>query len=131
MVDIENELYTALHNAMPTGVTMSSLYVRTPSSFPHVQFWETDDSINVRGIDSLRQDNYADKTFELNVYSNKTDTKKAECKSLVAIADSVLMDKGLVRIYCRPTPNIEDMTIYRITARYQCTVDNNKQIYRR
>lgn len=131
MIEIENELYTAIKNAVPTSVSMSSTYERTPSSFPHIQFWEQSDSINERAIDSGRIENFADKTFEVNIYSNKKAERKAECKKLMDTVDEVLTDKGLVRTFCRPTPNLEDMTVYRITARYNCTVSANKEIFRR
>lgn len=131
MIDIENELFTSLKKAVPNTVSMSSIYERTPSSFPHIQFWENSDSINERWIDSGRIENYADKTFEVNIYSNKNAERKAECKKLMAIVDDVLTGKGLVRTFCRPTPNLEDMTVFRITARYSCSVSADKVIYRR
>ena len=57
--------------------------------------------------------------------------KKQECKKLMKTADTILSALNLTRVFCRPTPNLEDSTIYRITARYRAVVDKKNNIYRR
>ena len=68
---------------------------------------------------------------EINAYSNKASGKKEECKSIIKKADEVLSGYNLTRTFCRPTPNLEDSTVYRMTARYKAIVDTEHNIYRR
>ena len=49
----------------------------------------------------------------------------------MASADEALLALGLIRIYLKPTPNLEDPTVYRMTARYTGVADKDKNIYRR
>ena len=65
------------------------------------------------------------------MYSNKTSGKKEECKKLMKTIDGTLSGLNLVRTFCQPTPNLEDATVYRITARYRAIVDKDLMIYRR
>ena len=62
------------------------------------------------------------------VYVNIT---AEEAKQIIKTADSVLGGKGLVRVFCQPTPNLEDATVFRMTARYRAIVDENLNFYRR
>ena len=69
--------------------------------------------------------------FELNVYSNKTKGKKAECKAIAALVDSELARLGFTRTMLNPIPNMDDATIYRMLGRYTAKVSKENVIYRR
>lgn len=131
MIDIENMLFTAVKNALPETVTCGTMYQQTKSEFPYVSLYVLDSTVYEPFIDSARIENAVDITVEVNVYSNKTDGKKEECKSLMKTVDDTLLGLHLTRIFCQPTPNLEDATVYRMTARYRAVVDRNQNIYRR
>lgn len=131
MIDIENFLFTEVKSNMPKTVACGSIYSKLQSEFPFVTLAVIDNSVYERFIDSARIENAADITVEVNVYSNKTAGKKEECKKIMREIDSVLSALNLTRTMCQPTPNLEDATIYRMTARYRAVVDKNLNIYRR
>lgn len=131
MIDIENFLFTAVKSNMPKTVECGATYSKQQSRFPFVTLEVIDNSIYERFIDSARIENAADITVEVNVYSNKTAGKKEECKKLMWEINSTLSALNLTRTMCQPTPNLEDATIYRMTARYRAVVDKNLNIYRR
>lgn len=131
MIDIENMLFTKVKNGLPKTVKTSTTYSRVQSEFPLVTLVVMDNSVYEPFIDSGRIENAASIMVEVNAYSNKTSGKKEECKKLIKSVDDTLSGLNLVRIFCQPTPNLEDATIYRITARYRAIVDKNLMIYRR
>ena len=131
MIDIENMLFTKMKNALPKTVKTGAMYTNSQSEFPFVTLIVMDNSIYDRFIDSGRIENAVEIMVEVNVYSNKTSGKKEECKKLMKTVDETLSELNLVRTFCQPTPNLEDATIYRMTARYRAIVDKNLMIYRR
>jgi hypothetical protein len=68
--------------------------------------------------------------FEINIYSNKADGRKTECKSIAKVIDDVMFRMNFKRMALTPIPNMEDATIYRIVARYRAMTDG-KYFYRR
>lgn len=68
--------------------------------------------------------------FEINIYSNKADGRKTECKAIAKVIDDVMFRMNFKRMALTPIPNMEDATIYRIVARYRAMTDG-KYFYRR
>jgi hypothetical protein len=134
MIDIENEIYTAVRNAVlaafPSG-SVSGDYEPSPSAFPHLTVECTDNSVYERLETSLEMENASLMEITINGYSNKQNGKKTECKNLMETADTVMKSYGFRRLALRPTPNLADASIYRMTATYTAVVSKDKIIYRR
>jgi hypothetical protein len=133
MIDIENEIFDEVSKRVRErfpNVFMTGEYVKSPSSFPCTSLVEMD---NATFDVSMATDgeNHAVVMFELNVYSNKTKGKKAECKAIVAFIDEILMGFNFSRIMLQPISNPNDATIYRMLGRYRAVVSKNKTIFRR
>lgn len=131
MIDIENMLFTEMKKNLPKTVETGTMYASVQSKFPLATLMVMDNSVYEPFIDSARIENAVEIMVEVNVYSNKTSGKKEECKKLMKNIDGTLSGLNLVRISCQPTPNLEDASVYRITARYRAIVDKNLMIYRR
>lgn len=132
MNDCENEVYTRVATALRAefpGIDLASEYIRSPSVFPHVSIVMADNSIIAE-----RQDTGSGETdlvmFEVNIYSNKANTKKSECKAIAKVIDSLLYAMNFRRLSLNPVPNMENATIYRLVARYRVATDG-KFFYRR
>lgn len=131
MIDCENEVYTAIAKGLRekyTDINIAGEYVKAPSSFPHVSITQSDNAVvaeNMTGATEMAQ-----VMFEINVYSNKTGCKKTECKSIMKVIDDILFRKNFKRIALTPVANLEDATIYRLTARYRAMTDG-QYFYRR
>lgn len=131
MIDCENEVYTrvatVLREKFP-GIDIAGDYVKAPSSFPHVSITQSDNAvISGRMTGSAEM---AQVMFEVNVYSNKAEGKKTECKKIIKEINDVLYSMNFRRTAMTPVPNMEDATIYRITARFRVATDG-KHFYRR
>ena len=133
MIDMENEIFNEVSKKVREkypNIFMTGEYVKSPSSFPCVSLIEVDNSTFRNSLTSEGRENHAVVMYELNVYSNKTKGKKAECKKIVALIDETLMELNFTRIMLEPIPN-EDATIYRMLGRYRAIISKNNTIYRR
>lgn len=131
MIDCENEVYTriarVLRDKFP-GINIAGEYVNAPSSFPHVSITQSDNSVVSEQMTGSAE--MAQVMFEINIYSNKADGRKTECKSIAKVIDDVMFKMNFKRMALTPIPNMEDATIYRIVARYRAMTDG-KYFYRR
>ena len=131
MIDCENEVYTriarVLRDKFP-GIKIAGEYVNAPSSFPHVSITQSDNSVVSEQMTGSAE--MAQVMFEINIYSNKANGRKTECKSIAKVIDDVMFKMNFKRIALTPIPNMEDATIYRIVARYRVMTDG-KYFYRR
>lgn len=145
MIDCESEVYTrvatVLREEFP-GINVTGEYVPSPSAFPHVSITMSDNVV-VRSLQtSGDRESITEMVFEVNIYSNKTDGRKTECKAVLKKIDEVMFSMNMFRIAMTPmpvnmyrmstatVPTLEDTAIYRIVSRYRCTTDGTR-FYRR
>lgn len=127
MKDIENEVVTAIMSSVGDRADVTSIYVNKPSSFPHISITMSDNYMS--HLDNSDMEKYSTCMFEINVYAND-EVAKLTAKGLMQTIDGVMYRMNMTRVSCVPTPNLEDATIYRITARYECETDGIRT-YRR
>lgn len=133
MIDIENDVFSEVKQKAVKvfpKLSMKGEEIRVPSEFPCASLEEIDNYSYDKTVDSASNENHAEITFELSVYSNKTSGKKSECKKIFAFIDNLMLDMGFSRIMKKPQP-IEDSSVYRLIGRYRGVVDKDKNIYRR
>ena len=133
MIDVESQIYTpiaeALRAAFP-GINVSGDYTLAPSSFPHVSIVEQDNYLSLAHADSGDTEKVATLMYQVDVYSNKGIGRKTEARSIMKIIDDLMYKKNFSRLSLNPVPNMEDTTIYRLTARYRAETDGTT-LYRR
>lgn len=112
-------------------IFMTGEYVKSPSSFPCVSLVEVDNATFRNSQTSDSKENHVAVMYELNVYSNKTKGKKAECKEIVSFVDELMANLNFTRLMLQPVPNQNDATVYRILGRYRAVISKNNTIYRR
>lgn len=135
MIDIEFELFSLIANvlrsAFDNDIFVTGEYVSQPSKFPAVFFVEMENSVYKAGRDSGQIENFADVMYQVDVYSNLNRGKKAQARTIMAMIDVLMNVNGFTRTFMNPVQNMNDPTIYRITARYQAVVGKDKIIYNR
>ena len=138
MIDMEDEIFGEVSERIYTKfseqhpeIFVTSEYVKSPPSFPCVSLVEVDNSVLRNTQNTGSNENHVTVLYELNVYSNKTFGKKAECKEIVAFIDETLAELNFTRTMLEPVPNLDDATIYRMLGRYRAIISKNKTIYRR
>lgn len=133
MNNIENDVFTLVANALRTEYGANSIFITgeytpTPPKFPCVYLHEADNFNN--GFDGCNHEIVTGVMYEVEVYSNKQNGKKAEAKSIMESIDDILTPLGFRRNLIQQIPNMSDATIFRLLARYSANVIDNV-IYRR
>lgn len=134
MIDIENEVFDSVSADVRVeypDIYMVGEYVKTPPRFPCVSLVEMDNQSYQRTEDSGGVENHASLMYEVNIYSNKTVGKKAECRAIAALIDKRMLALGFARTMLQPIPNLDDATIYRMVGRYSAVISKDKVLYRR
>ena len=136
MIDISNELYTDLVNALSTdettkdmGIKTGSVYVNMPSDFPFVSMEQIGDRVYERGSDCCEIENFAENEYEINIYT-KNPFKKSKANIIANVVDNLLKSKGFVR-QSKNSLQDTDETIYRLIMRYSGLVSKEHIVYRR
>lgn len=134
MIDIENMLFTKIATALRSefsGIFVTGEYVNAPPKFPAVYIVEMDNTVNRAGRDTSGIEHFADVMYQVDIFSNKNNGKKAECKAIAALIDDMFAEMGFTRSYLNPVPNMDNSTIYRLTGRWIATVGKDNTVYRR
>ena len=144
MIDKESQVYTIITDALlasDLGLTednISTIYVNLPRVFPHVCI-EMSNSYSVYDDGSL-DEKYVSMLFDINIYSNKQDGRKYECKRIAQVIDDAMRHLNFRRIAMTPVRNstqttvygtdVHDETVYRLAVRYE-GVASETHFYRR
>lgn len=124
MIDIENLVCDAVFravNAIYPSAECYSEYVETPAAFPCVTLYEADNRSYRPSDDNQLADHQVHVMYECNVYSDKSNGKKAEAKAIADIIDSAMQSLKFSRSMRSQIPN-QDRTIYRVTMRFEAVV---------
>lgn len=136
MIDIESEAVDRVKKALTKsfpGVYVTSEQGKSPPRFPAVSVVMINNPTYERTLTlGKTSENHSAPVLQIDVYSNRTEGGKSECKAVMNAADGVMQDMGLVRFFGpESTPNMLDATVCRQTARYRGIVSKNREIYRR
>lgn len=132
MINIFNEVYTLLVNALKTydnEIKTSSVYTNTPSSYPFVSLEEIEDSVYEQGSDCCETENFANKEYEVNIYTQNSN-KKSKADGIAQVVDTLMKSTGFVRMTKTPMQDTNETT-YRIVMRYSGVVSKESVVYRR
>lgn len=133
MIDIENEVYSRLADVLAEkfkGINVTSSYVNALAQFPHVSIVQTDSYPATEFQTNSGNECVSVAMFQIDVYSNKRGGSKSECKNIIHAIDEWLANHNFTRLSLTPVPNMQDATIYRLTARYRVATDGT-HFYRR
>ena len=134
MIDMETEIFNEVSEKVREqypDIFMTGEYVKTPPSFPCISLVEVDNATFRNSQTTEGQENHVAVVYELNVYSNRTKGKKAECKELAGFVDEILMGLNFTTVERCVVPNQDNATIYRMLGRYRAVISKEKTIYRR
>ena len=132
MIDVEELLIDEITKELesyPNIIVLSSELVTLPQ-LPCVCVNEIDNRLCAKGIDTSDTEQYAEVTYQIDVYSNKGDYKKKEVKEIYNRLDKLMFRLGFYR---RGKNAIEfgENRVCRMSGRYSGTVSCKKQTIRR
>lgn len=120
MIDIENYVYTQLHNAIKENfpkANISSQYVQAPTSFPHIAIIEEDNYVNQATMSTTDKEHSVYVMYSVNVYVNDIKGKKNTAKEIANLIDDTFQKLRFRRTVKTQVPNM-DNGIYRIVMRF-------------
>lgn len=128
--ELQTSIFTPVHEAYPE-CAMLNAFVSAPPKFPCVVIVLSDNGTTSSMRDSSGDDNFHDITLTIDVYSNLVNGKKTQTEAIMNMVRGVLLPMNFRQISCRPASNLNDATVYRLTATFTATVDNNNTFYYR
>lgn len=142
MIDISNVVLRKIRDAVIAVYETADVLSYDPdsiTSYPCVSVVEYDNYTHRESLDTEAVERNAHVVYEINVYTNNSNGKRAEAKAIMNIVDNVMVANKFTREFLRPVPNI-DRSVYRMYARYTGIVgadamdgngDTINRIYRR
>lgn len=133
MIDVENEIFTEIATVLRKkyeDIFVTGEKVAAPESYPCVSIEEADNYSHNDSQDSGSNENYANLTYEIHVYSNKANGKKSQCKEIFSVCDREFLKMGFTRTMKQPVP-MDDAISCQLIGRYEAVISNNKTIFRR
>ncbi|MBQ1575088.1 MAG: hypothetical protein IIZ78_28495 [Clostridiales bacterium] len=124
MIDIQHLMFDTIASGVATSrpdVCVTDVFDEGTASFPCITV-EQKNNIPYRRMNTAASaENYATITFQVTAYSDKQDTAKSECLTLLNLVDGIIQEKGFRRTYLSEAFNIS-RTIFRRYARYEAIV---------
>ena len=124
MIDIESMVfdyvYNQLHESYPS-VNISAGYDEHNAIFPTVVIRQTNSQPYRETATDPCAENHTRLTYEVEVFSDKANTGRSECKQLIIAADDIMQSIKFRRIHLNRPINV-DRTIWRQYARYEVIV---------
>ena len=124
MIDIENLVFDTFYTAFVSlhpAANVTAGYDEENAIFPCVIVRQTNNQAYRASITDDCAENHARVTFEIEIMSDKVDTGRSECKSLMNDADEIMQGMKFRRIHLNRPINI-DRTLWRVYARYEVIV---------
>ena len=140
MVDCESIIFSklaaAIRAAFPsnfttsTNGTITSEKAPAPSNFPCVSISEESNSVYRRTQDSDNVENHSALMYEVEIFSNLSSGRKAQCKAIAKVVDDTFKELNFTRTMFNPIPNATP-TITRYFGRYVAVVSADGLVYRK
>ena len=124
MIDIENIVVDKIIDGLTKefeNITVSSEETKVPASFPAVLILEKSNTVYLDSRDENKE-NHVNVMFQADIYDNDVADKKSNCRNIATKLDDIMQKMGFTRTFLEPIANLEDATIYRISARYTAVV---------
>lgn len=128
--EIQTSIFTPIHTAY-NECAMLNAFTSAPPKFPCIVIVLSDNGTTTAMRDSSCDDNFHDITLTIDAYSNLVNGKKTQAEDMMNIVRGVLLPRNFRQVSCRPASDLNNATVYRLTATFTATVDNNNNIYYR
>lgn len=131
MIDYEvkvfNRVYGTVAPLCANNRFVSTIITEPPTAFPAASLIEIDNRTVRARQSSTPVENYAQVTYQLDVFA----TTKSGCKAVYAAADAAMIAMNFSRISGQYINMPDNTRVFRYTARYEAEIDTEGNIYRR
>ena len=131
MIDVSNEIFTALATAVRTNhspVQVIGESISVPAIFPCVAI---DEIYNVPShLDTSVQEAYNAVTYRVQVFASG-ENKRAAARAIFKTVADACWDLNLIRKTYTTTPDVYNSSIYQISATFEADIRHDGMIFRR
>ena len=132
MIDVSNEIFTAIGNAVRAkyGNTIAIVgeNVSQPAVLPCVAM---DETYNVPSqLSSSDAEEYAAVTYRIQVFASG-EGKRSKAREIFAVVAETCHSLNLMRKTYSPTPDVYNSSIYQISATFEADIRHDGMIFRR
>lgn len=114
-----------------TGIYTSRSDSGAPPKFPAVTIVQINNVNYQKTIDCDSHENHVKETYQIDVYTNdKKELDRIElAENIVEEISDFMLGLGFNRTFCQPVPNVNDMSIYRISMRFEGVIGKDALVY--
>ncbi len=131
MLDFFDEIFSwltySLRNKFPKIYTAKS-ETAAPPVFPAVSIVQKRNVTYQRTRDSCLE-NHVSVMIQMDIYTNDKNNKEQQAQEIRNTVSDLMQSIGFNRTMCEPTPNLADMSIYRITMRFTGIIGKDRIVY--
>lgn len=131
MLDFSDEIYSwltySLREKFPKIYTTQE-ETAAPPVIPAVSIVQKRNVTYQRTRDACLE-NHVSVMFQMDIYTNDKDNKKRQAEEIRDTVSDLMQSIGFNRTMCEPTPNLADMSIYRITMRFTGIIGKDRIVY--
>ena len=124
MIDVENLVFDTVYNGVITvhpNMNVSKGYIEETATYPCVVVRETNNvPVQKMNTDDCAE-NYTRLTYQVEIYSDKGNTSRSECRDLLMLVDGIMQGMKFRRTHMNEPLNIK-RSIFRQYARYTVVV---------
>lgn len=131
MIDIERAVFLIVASEFQRIYPEGTYYdeeVSVPQKFPCLTFVEEDNYTYEASLEAEPGEHEAYLVYGVNVYSDKSEGAKQECKEMINLVDKQMQKLGFIRLSCNQIKNVDQQN-YRISAKYRGVVSENGRVY--
>lgn len=131
MLDFSDEIYSwltySLREKFPKIYTTKT-ETAAPPVFPAVSIVQ-ENNVTYQRTRDARLENHVSVMFQMDIYTNDKDNKERQAQEIRDTVSDLMQSIGFNRTMCKPTPNLADMSIYRITMRFTGIIGKDRVVY--
>ena len=134
MLDYSRQVFSRLTESLRgkfKGICTSQNDSTSPPKFPAVTIVQKSNVNYKRTMDCDSRENHVKVMYQIDVYSNDTD-EADRIDTAEKIAEAVsdfMLELGFSRTMCEPIPNVNDMSIFRISTRFEGVIGKDALVY--
>lgn len=137
MLDFSDQVYSRLTKELRAkhgdNFYTSQMEETSPPKIPAATIVQQDNSAYQKTMDFDCHENHVKVMFQIDIYTNnknKIDRRKL-AESIEETVSDFMIGLGFSRTMSKPIPNVSDMSIYRISMRFEGVIDKNGLVYPR
>lgn len=134
MLDYSRQVFSRLTDTLRAkfkGIYASRNDSVSPPKFPAVTIVQKSNANYKKTMDCDCRENHVKVMFQIDIYSNAPEEADRidTAEKIACEVSDFMIGLGFSRTLCEPIPNVSDMSIYRISMRFEGVIGKDALVY--